>query len=258
MLRSVNEIEGYKILATDGEIGEVNEFTFDDQSWTIRYVVVATGGWLSGREVLLPVAGVKQPAWDDETLPVDLTKEQVKESPPIDLEQPVSRQMEADLFAFYRWAPYWTYNASTSGAAVGLPGQTAPGLRTTPDSKEEEITQERDEADPHLRSTAEVEGYDIRARDGEVGHVDGFLFDDVDWAIRYLVVDTRDVLPGRQVIISPTWVERVSWNERDVVVDLSVESIERSPEYDSEPTVEREYEIALYEHYQRPDYWSGS
>jgi hypothetical protein len=111
--------------------------------------------------------------------------------------------------------------------------------------------------DPDLRSTHDVSGHHVEASDGEIGHVEDFLIDDETWAIRYLIVDTKDWLPGKKVLISPKWIERVSWSEKQVVVDLTREAIRQAPEYTDSPPLTRDQEIALHRHYNRPGYWDA-
>jgi hypothetical protein len=117
--------------------------------------------------------------------------------------------------------------------------------------------EERDEqeSDPHLRSTREVIGYHIQARDGEIGHVEDLIVEDEIWFIRYLVIDTRNWLPGRKVLVAPAWAEQVNWVERRVYLDLSRETVKNSPEFDPSMPVNREYEVRLYDYYGRPKYW---
>lgn len=245
MLRSIKELEGYTILATDGEIGHVDEFYFDDETWTVRYLVVDTGPWLFGRQVLISPVALDDPDWISQRLPVILTKEQVENSPDINLDRPVSRQHELELHQYYRWTAYW-------GAPLE-PGPTQPG--PVPPSAVEEPVIEKAQGDPNLRSTDEVTGYHIQARDGEVGHVEDFLVAEDSWTIHYLVVDTRNWLPGRKVLVSPQWVETVNWLDSKVHVDLVRETIKNSPEYDPSSPVSRTYEEELYDHYGLPKYW---
>jgi len=236
---------GYSIRATDGDIGKVREFYFDDQTWTVRYLVVETGGWLSGRHVLLSTAGIGRPEWEKHTFPTVLTKEQVEKSPPIDMDKPVSRQMEGKLHAYYGWFPYWTgAGAAVAAAAAEMAAQ-----------KEESQADELQE-DSHLRSTREVTGYHIQATDGEIGHVEDFIAEDEGWIIRYMVVNTRNWLPGRSVLVAPTWVEKVSWPERMVFVDLDRETVRNSPKFEPSAPVNRQYELRLYDYYGRLKYWT--
>jgi hypothetical protein len=236
--------------ARDGDIGKVREFLFDDLIWTVRYLVVDTGNWLIDQLVLVSPKSLNQPNWDSQTLPVNLSKEQVENSPPISEDEPVSRQKESELHSYYGWPPYWRM----------IPGMTGPtAVPTVPpvvqEGLEKEGSEEGESDDSHLRSTREVIGYHIQATDGDIGHVSDFILDDEIWQIRYLVVDTGNWLPGRRVLISPAWIDDVSWREKSVVVNLSQESIKHSPEYNPAEPVNREYEVRLYDFYGRPKYW---
>jgi hypothetical protein len=241
MLRSVKALYGYTIAATDGDIGGVYAFYFDDQAWTIRYLIVDTGTWLPGREVLISPAAVGQPQWEMRRLPVNLTQAQVENSPDIDTDQPVSRQYETALHDYYAWPVYWTAIPVDPGG-LAIPPELAENLATRP-------------GDPHLRSTQEVIGYYIQASDGDLGHVEDFIIDDEDWTIRYMVIDTRNWLPGKKVVVSPEWITEVAWGESKVHVDLTREAIKNSPEYDPVESVNRLYEERLYDFYGRPKYW---
>jgi hypothetical protein len=249
VLRSTKELRGYTLRATDGDIGQVYEFYFDDLTWVIRYLVVDTGSWLLGRKVLLSPGSLGQPDWETEALPVGLTKEQVEFSPDIRTDEPVSRQMEVDLHTYYGWTPYWR------GAMPPFGLGAAAAAEMIAHSPEERDAGKEEKRDPHLRSTREVIGYRIQARDGEIGHVEDLVVDDETWAIRYLVVDTRNWLPGRMVLVAPAWAQQVNWIERKVHVDLGRETIEKSPEFDPSAPVNREYEVQLYDYYGRPVYW---
>ncbi|MCI0394457.1 MAG: PRC-barrel domain-containing protein [Chloroflexi bacterium] len=246
MLRGLDELRGYKVLATDDEIGQVDDFYFDDQYWTVRYLVVNTGGWLFGRRVLLSPTALGEPGWAERVLPVALTREQVEKSPAADLAKPVSRQYEMELHTYYGWLPYWAgYGSPIAPSALGA-YPAAPLVQEEP---------KRQEGDPHLQSVAEVSGYHIQATDGEIGHVEDFLAEDDNWFIRYMVVDTSNWLPGRKVLVSPSWVKAIRWSESEVVVDLKRETIKNSPEYDPSAEVNRAYEKKLHDYYGRRGYW---
>jgi sporulation protein YlmC with PRC-barrel domain len=245
MRRSLNDLVGYTIRANDGDIGKVSEFYFDDQGWTIRYVVVDTGGWLSGRKVLISPAAFGKPDWESGAFPVDLTKEQVQNSPSIDTDKPVSRQNEAELHGYYGWPVYW-------GGGLVFGGVQASPLLVMETEQEDEEFLEEPEGDTHLHSTSEVAGNHIEATDGEIGHVEDFVVDDETWAIRYLLVDTRNWLPAKHVLVSPRWSKRVSWAESKVFVDLTREAIKNSPEFDPRKPVTLDYEGELHDYYGRP------
>lgn len=249
MIRSLNSLLSYQIRARDGEIGTVHDFFFDDEFWTVRYLVVDTGRWLPGRKVLLTPDALDQPAWAAASVPVNLTREQIKSSPEMDADKPVSRQRQIELHRHYGWPFYWTGGGVWPDPVAPVP----PPAGASPS----DLETKREPGDPHLRSLREITGYHIEASDGSIGHVEDLVTDEDAWEIRYLVVDTRNWLPGRKVLIAPRWfVGPISWSERKVKVFMTQASIRNSPEYDPKAPINREYEIRLYDYYGRPGYWS--
>ena len=242
MKRSLNDLVGYTIHASDGDIGTISEFYFDDLSWNIRYVIVETGGWLLGRKVLISPFALGKPDYESRKIPVNLTKEQVQNSPSIDTDKPVSRQYEIDLHGHYGWPIYWGAGAMYGGVLA------APILLID----EDETEHEESPGDSHLRSTNKVTGNNVEATDGEIGHVEDFMVDDKAWAIIYLLVDTRNWLPGKKVLVSTKWISRISWNDSKVVVDLTYDAIKNSPEFDPKVPVTLDYEGKLHDYYGRP------
>ncbi len=248
MLRSMNEMKGYTIAATDGEIGSVLTFYFDDEHWTVRYLVVDTGGWLGGRRVLISPIAIGRAEWLRHELAVNLTKDQIEGSPAIDLDKPVSRQHEVEYYNYYSWPYYWD-------GMYGWAGWTYPGALATAAPTDRTAVAEQERGDLHLRSSDEVIGYHIQATDEEIGHVEDFLVDDETWQIRYMVVDTSNWWFGKKVLIAPTWIAGVSWAEQKVSVDLLKEAVKDSPQWDPSVPVTQAYEQRLYDHYGRPTYW---
>ena len=246
MLRTASHLKGASIAATDGEIGSVHDLYFDDLTWTIRYLVVDTGTWLPGRQVLISPRSVRS-APNQDRVPVALTKEQVKGSPSIDTEKPVERQYEEEYSQYYGYPYYWS--GPYRWGATPYPGEgplsEARATSAMPPSG----------GNPSIRSVRNVTGYYIEAVDGDIGHVEDFLVDDREWAIRYMIADTRNWWPGKKVIISPEWINRVSWPDSRVYVDMSREGVKTAPEYDPDRPLEREYETRLFGHHKRRTYW---
>lgn len=234
LLHSIDGLEGFSIVAKDGELGSVKDVYFDDQEWTVRYLVVDTGGWLTGRKVLVSPAAVTGSDWRNHSLSVNLTKEQVQNSPSIDTAKPVVRQHEVEFYDYYGYPYYWS-GPYLWGYTV-LPGL----LEQKPledDARQEDrvrMEQRRSQNDPHLRSAGEVIGYDIQATDDTIGHVEDLLFDEESWKIALIVVDTRNWWPGKKVMVSPKRIERVSWGGKAVVVNVTRGQIKDSPEFDPE------------------------
>jgi len=244
MLRSAKSLRDYHIHATDGNVGRIKDFLFDGEAWVIRYAVVDTSEWLPGRNVLLIPDVLGVPSMEGQVLPVDLTRSQVRDSPDIEADKPVSRQHEVDLFEYFGWSPYW--GAGRGGSGKVATRGVAQGAKTDrPPS-----------GDPRLRSMREVAGYSLHASDGQIGHVEDFVIDDESWIIRYIVVDTRNWLPGKKVIISPDWVSAIDWQTRTVSLEHSKDEVSSSPPYDPNQPVNRQYEVRLYDYYGRRKYWT--
>jgi PRC-barrel domain len=252
MLRSAKNLHGFTIRATDGELGTVDQLYFDDETWAIRYLTVETGGWLAGRQVLISPISIIHADWQTKRVSVALTKKQVENSPDVDTQQPVSRQHEAAFNRYYGYPYYWG-GPYLWGAAPYPADLVTPPLVLLPVPPVDTETSET--AYSHLRSTEAVTGYAIEAADGEIGHVDGFVLDDNVWAIRYIEVATRNWWPGKKVLVSPAWIERVSWADSKVYTGLNREAIQNAPEYVESVAISREYENRLYFHYGRPPYW---
>ena len=183
MLIDVSDLKGFKIAASDGSLGTVTDFLFDDESWTLRWIVVDTGTWLSGRKVLLPVSVLGHPDITARSFPVRLTMAKVKDSPTIDIYKPVSRQHEERVYGYYNLSPYWG-----SGFYMGGYGDWSAGMSEAhyADSRrrQDELYRLRHQKDDlHLRSMDAVTGYNLEATDGAIGHVEGFWVDDEDWTI---------------------------------------------------------------------------
>jgi hypothetical protein len=232
MLWNVSAINGYAIAARDGRLGTVSDFLFDDTSWLVRWLVVDTGHWLSGRKVLLPPSVVRQIDPKERELSVDLSTQQVKDSPDIDTDRPVSRQIETSIYDYYGWSPYWGNGLFTDRYGYVGAGAVPPDLESA--QREADLAEiERTDEDPHLRSVEAVTGYHIHASDGEIGHVVNFLLEDADWSIHCLVVDTQNWWPGKKVLIAPKLAHEIDWTDRLVKLDVDRQKVKDSPVYDA-------------------------
>jgi hypothetical protein len=253
MLRNTKQIKGRSLHAVDGVIGEVKDIYFDDQDWHVRYLVIETGAWLKKRKVLISPGVLGALDWGRNDFPCDLTMEQVRNSPNVDTDKPVTRQQESALRQYYGWPPYW-------GAVFVGEGLTAPISAPTPSDErsERELTDGnaplRRRADPYLRSANDTINYHIAASDGPIGHLEDFLIDDVAWWVRYLVIDTRNWLSGRRVVVAPDWIRTVDWHTRTVHVDLTRDAIKASPAYDAAAPWNPTYAAELHDYYRQPRY----
>ncbi|NYT46013.1 PRC-barrel domain-containing protein [Alcaligenaceae bacterium] len=259
MLRKASSLKGYAIQATDDELGSVKELYFDDRQWGVRYLVVETGGWLSQRSVLLSPYSIKGVDEAQETVHVSLTREQVKNSPDIDTHQPISRQLENQLSDYYGYGNYWSgpYLWGVGGYPV-YPLPEAGAVPPPPQESPEELAARAADnpEDVHLRSSKDVTGYHIAGTDDEIGHVEDFIIDDEAWAVRYLLVDTRNWWPGgKKVLLATHWIERIEWSDSTVWTTLTREQIKNGPEYDEDQPLDRDYETRLHQYYGRNTYW---
>ena len=236
LLRKLEHLQDYRLQARDGEIGELREVYFDDHVWAVRYLIVRTGGWLFGREVLIAPRSVSGVNDEEKALKIDLTQEQIKGSPPITTEEPVSRHYEHVFYQYYDWIPYWYAEPFLTPGMPSVPVELGKERADTPEN-------------PHLRSSHEVRGYHLHARNGVLGHVADFILDQQDWKVSYLEIDTRNWWPGKHVLIAPTWIQRVSWETKEISVNLAREAIESAPAYDPSKLITSDYEIRLFDHY---------
>lgn len=251
MQRSLKDLEGYAVSAVDGEIGRVVDFLLDDAHWAVRYLVVEPAESVHGHRVLISPIAFRDVTWETRRFHVALTIDQVRSSPALDTDKPVSRQHEREHNRYYGYPPYWN-----SGAIWGFgmyPSLLAgAGWTDAPVEQDEPAT-----GDAHLRSASELRGYHVQGTDDAIGHVADFIADDTTWGIHYLVVDTSNWWFGKKVLVAPQWAHRVSWPTRNVYVDMTREAIKNSPEWDGAAGVNRQYEQRLYDYYGRPVYWGA-
>jgi len=251
MLRSVKELQKYSIDATDGTIGRVKDCYFDDDAWVVRYLVIETGAWLVGRDVLISPLSIGESDDQRRLLPVSVTKDQVKNSPGIDSHKPVSRQHELAYSAYYGYPCYWGGTGLWGGSAY--PSAMLTGLDE--DAILTRARQRHTSDDQHLRSCEAVKGYHVHASDGDIGHVEEFLVDERTWAIRYLIVNTSNWWLGHQVVVAPAWIDEVSWVHSKLTTGLTRRQIQDAPAYDPQLPLNRGDEEGIYGHYRRRGYW---
>lgn len=250
MLTDNKNLKGLIIRATDGEIGSIDQLYFDDQTWAIRYLTAQTGSWLNGRQVLISPHAILQTDWPAGRIDVSLTRQQVERAPDIDTQRPVSRQHEAEYYSYYGYPYDW------EGPFLWGPSYYPAGilpLARYPEGSAARIPQTS--LDAHLRSTGAVAGYKMHATDGEIGHLDRFIIDDEAWTIRYLEVATKNWWPGKRVLLSPEWVEKISWADEKIFVAVDRKAIQTCPDYLDSVPITRAYENKIYFHYGRPPYW---
>lgn len=242
MLHDIEDLVGGTILATDGKIGEIRSFYFDDHEWIVRYLLVATSPWFNSRDVLVALECFQDVDWQARTCAVQLTREKIKNAPGIDASRPVERSREDEIVRYYGWQQYWNVRTLERRPMAG----TDAGRQVAVAEPAKESL---------LRNTREVFGYTIRATDGEIGVIDSFIVDDACWQIRYAIVDTGNWIPGKRVLVSPEWITGISWEDADIDIRLTKGRIAQAPEFDPRRPITREYEDALCRYYGMSKYW---
>ncbi len=237
----IRDISALTLYAVDGQVGSVQQLYFDDQNWKVRYLIINTGGWLSERNVLIApiaVAGI-----DDAgaSMRINLRKDQIEQAPPIEKAKPISRQYEEAYYEHFRWAPYWQSGTTVLGTPIPYPDPL-------PVKVDEPVLSESPEQS-HLRSSAEVTGYGIHARDGEIGHIEDLVIDHEDWIVRYAEVDTRNWLPGKKILVPTGRIKQIDWHSRSVSMSLTRHAIQSAPAYDPSMLITPDYEIELFKYY---------
>ena len=254
MLQYFKGLMGSKLAATDGEIGVVREMYFEDQEWVMRYLVVETGSWLTGRQVLIAPRALGEVDAQSGTMAVNLSKDQICSAPPIETDKPISRQYEEQIYEHYGWLPHW--GVPSGGREMILPTSV---LTPAPESSAD-LQADRPavpQGDPHLRSSEEVRGYKFHAQDSEFGHVSDFVLEDSDWRVRYLVISTHQWLPIKHVLVAPEWIEQISFSQEQVFINLPRSTIQEAPAFDPGAPISRAYEQRLHDHYERKGYWDA-
>lgn len=261
MLNVVSSLKGFELQAKDGSLGSVRDFLFDDSTWKVRWMVVDTGRWLSGRTVLIHPSAVVSADYGARELTVSLSTQQVKESPDILQDRPVSRQMQNDLYNYYGWDPAWGSalsggggmdGAGTSVIAAPLSAPIFFGASAVREAERGQI--DLDEGDPHLRSIAEVTGYHVRAIGGTIGHIGDVLVETKTWDVRYLIVETSNWWIGQHVLISPHAVTAVNWTDHQITLDLTRDKVKSSPPWDPADMINTKFQRQLHSHYGWPGY----
>jgi uncharacterized protein YrrD len=235
MLRSIKQLCGKKLGASDGDIGHVKDFYFNDQQWVVRYVIAEAGSWLLRRLVLISPHAFGNFHQEGDRLLVNLTRQQIEKSPVIESHKPVSRQYEEEYYRYYGWPVYWIGERLWGGASFPSP------YITPSEQASHRSSRPHSGGDPHLRSAEALSGYHIfsgyhvQSREGAIGHVTDFIMDDKSWAIHHLLVGTGHWFSHKEIVISPQDVDRISYEESKVFVKVTKEGISQALEHHVPP-----------------------
>jgi len=244
MLRNINEIIGYELLIEGKSVGNCKDLLFDDDCWTIRYLLADTGKWLFDKKVLISPLMISNPDWSARIINLNISKEQLEDCPSQTVDEPVSREYEEKINQFFGYPSYWSSNGLWGHAA--FPTDLSISLASEFDEDIPNLLKLMIDEKNHLRSFKKVKGYSINALNGDIGHLEDIIVDDQTWALRYIVVDTRNWFPGgKKVMLSLNWVEAISWLNSNFSVNLSKEKIKESPEFDPGKPIKSKYEKRL-------------
>ena len=222
MERTINSLIGCRMEARDGDVGRVHDVYFDDESWTLRYLVLKTDDWLSGRKVLIAPVALLEDGGRTGIFRVNLTQDQIRHSPDIDMDKPVSRQQEIDLYGHYAWKGYWESGFYAQGVGEIKEGSNIP-----------QNVKYGSTVDLHLRATSYVTGFHVHGTDGEFGHICNFVIDDQTWKMLNLVVDTGQLTDAKKVLVAVDHIKQMQWSDSEVYLNETKADIEKSVVFES-------------------------
>ena len=231
MLKSFNQLYGESLYSTDGGIGHVRDFYFDDHQWAVRYVVAETGPWLKGRLVLISPHAIINSFQEGRGLVVNLTRQQIEQSPPIDSHKLVSRQFEAEYYRYYGWPAYWDGGEMRGASTLPL----ASPFNLIPEEKIVHVHHHTG-VNRHLRSTQALGSYLIQTDEGAIGHVKDFIIQNKSWAVRNLLVETNHWFSRREITISPRDIKSISYENSMIKVTTPIEGLQEESEYHGHQT----------------------
>ena len=258
MLRKLQNLQGFTIHGRDDNLGKVKDFYFDQHLFIMRYVVVDTGSWLKHEKTLISTDSFEEINYKGKEIMVDLSSEELEAGPTLEKNKPVSKVMEEKVVKHFDWPLYWTGTQPDGDPMIQSAALMRKKIFDFENLTDEEKQSAEDEIATNLRSFKEVHGYHIQAEDKEFGHLEDLFVDEENWVIRYLLIDTRNILPGKDVLIAPEWLQNISWNKEKIYVNKTKKEIKNAPEYIEENTdylVDRSYEEKLYDHYDELKYW---
>jgi sporulation protein YlmC with PRC-barrel domain len=234
MLARISKLRHYSIRATDGHIGEVVNVFFDDDTWTVRYFVIGTGDWLRRRRVLISPIAVKSVDDRARAVTMELTRKQIAESPRVETDMPLSRQMELKYRDYFSWPLYWTDTYLRAyGAGIGgrRPRIVVNNTRATREVRREPLLRRSSNGDPHLRSARKVIGYTVIGSDLPAGRLEDLIVDSEGWPIRSLVVHADAAPHGTKVLLDPRLVVDINWPMSSIHLRASRREVAALPPY---------------------------
>lgn len=210
-MQGLKHMFGYAVQATDGQIGKVEDFFVEEATWSVRYMVVRTGGLLSGERALIPIGCVASTDVDRRIIKVSFSQSQVTDNAPPGAVQPVSAEMEACLKALYGGTDF-----RRDGGLIRV-GCELPQTPRTVSS---------------LRSVREITTYRIETLEGPCGLCTDLLAYTENWSVPYVVVNTKEWTPHGHVMIPSAWIRHISWQEMQTDVAVHRRRIQKAQRFD--------------------------
>lgn len=242
MLRRMDHVmKEYRVSTSDEDAYRLVDVLFDETSWKVRHFIVRTSSWLVNHQVLLTpnlIAGFRD---DDQTLLLSATSKEVQDSPGVDTVMPISKESELLIAKYWQWALPEEDAPLLSDVGHSIKKEANESIRA---SSENAVTTQ-----VQVRSAEEVTGYHIHAPDGHLGHVEGFIFDDSNWSIQFLIVDTRNWLPAKKVLLPVKGIGEIQWASTSITVTPTREKIKSAPAYDDELSLTTEDEKSIRQHF---------
>lgn len=228
------DLKNYTIQASDGDIGSVSEFYFDEEHFYLRYLVVNTENFLFRNLVLVSPISFTNINFEEKIIKLKITKKELEDSPGLDSVDVISRKYEKDYNNHFAWPYYWS--AENSASAIGPYGmpwgyynQLGRAPRRTGEVNSDLV---RNTDDSNLRSSREVRSYSVKGiGNEEFGHIQGFILDPNTLALKFVIIDTIHFLPSKHVLLRPEWIEEISWESKTVEFSFSKELIKSAPSY---------------------------
>lgn len=260
MLRKLHSLKSFVVNGRNGKLGTVDDFYFDQKQFVVRYLVIDTGNWLKHEETLISTHAIDDIDFENREIHVSLSSEQLEESPSIEKNSPISKTKEKALIEYFGWPDYWKKTHSSDSEFIHAGITERKKLLNFKTIEKEAAKQKSEIVETNLRSLEEVRGYKIHAKDDKFGHLEDLFVEEEDsWIIRYLLIDTRNILEGKSVLIAPDWIESISWFNKEIFVSKDKKEIEDSPEYEepkeAKSYIDKSYEELLYDHYDEKKYW---
>ena len=245
-LVKLNDIKTYYCEAADGKIGPYEDIYFDAYRFAVRFLLVDTQQWLPERKVILSPFTVGAIDDQNQLVYIELAQHQIKNSPPLATDQPVSRQYEEQYFKYYGWPPYWdslswpnTLRVRASDISASLPHRTLSS-----------------HIENNLHRASKILGYSVALTEGPIGKLNDFVIDTHYWVVRYMEIDTRNWLDHKNFsLITPSMILGIDWPEKRISVDVSRKTLQNAPPYDANEPISRDYESRLLKYYGEVNYW---